>query len=292
AAQRTAVARIERAIPDAKVQQRYRVVLNGFTVELPTRQLPRLLKLGLIAQVYPNVRYTLATNRSPDLLAAAAFSSLGGVDGEGMKIGIVDDGVDNRNPFLQGTGYSYPAGFPRGGSTWVNRKIIVARAFPGPNSGRQGREAFVPQISFHGTHVAGIAAGNAGPFAPAGPDHPATAGLSGVAPRAWLGNYRVFNAPTPIGNVANTPEIGKAFEDAVTDGMDIINFSGGGPQVDPINDAMYETVANVAAAGVIPVISAGNDRGDFGMGTAGARRPSRSRSPRCRTARSSRRRCW
>ena len=51
AAQRTAVARIERAIPQAKVQQRYRVVLNGFTVELPTRQLPRLVKLGFLAQV-------------------------------------------------------------------------------------------------------------------------------------------------------------------------------------------------------------------------------------------------
>ena len=165
------------------MQQRYRVVLNGFTVELPTRQLPRLLKLGFIAQVYSNVRYTLATNRSPDVIRAAEFSSLHGLHGEGIKIGIVDDGVDNRSPFLQGTGYSYPAGFPRGGRTWVNGKIIVARAFPGPNSGRQGREAFVPNISFHGTHVAGIAAGNAGTIAPAGPDHPTTPG-SPASPRA------------------------------------------------------------------------------------------------------------
>ena len=40
AAQRTAAARIEQAIPEATVLQRYRVVLNGFTVEVPTRQLP------------------------------------------------------------------------------------------------------------------------------------------------------------------------------------------------------------------------------------------------------------
>ena len=52
AAQRTAAARIERAIPAATVQQRYRVVLNGFTVELPDAPAPsaaeaRLHRAGL-----------------------------------------------------------------------------------------------------------------------------------------------------------------------------------------------------------------------------------------------------
>src|SRR4029077_3696694 len=94
--------------------------------------------------------------------------------------------------------------------------------------------------------------------------------LSGVAPRAWLGSYRVFNAPTPVGNSAFTPQIVAAFEDAVSDGMDVINFSGGGPRLDPRNDALVEAVHNVAAAGVIPVISAGNDRDDFGLGSVDA----------------------
>ena len=55
-------------------------------------------------------------------------------------------------------------------------------------------------------------------------------GLSGVAPNAWLGAYRVFTVPTPLGQSANTPEIVAAFEAAVRDGMDVINFSGGGPE--------------------------------------------------------------
>ena len=76
--------------------------------------------------------------------------------------------------------------------------------------------------------------------------------------------------PTPIGHVANTPEIVAAFEAAVKDGMDVINFSGGGPEVEPSNDALIAAVHAVAAAGVVPVIAAGNDRDDFGDGTVGS----------------------
>src|SRR5205085_4969312 len=166
--------------------------------------------------------------------------------------------------------FGYPPGFPKGESDYTTPKVIVARVFPGPHAGKAGKLPLDPSSSFHGTHVAGIAAGDAGTNAPAGPDHPAVSGLSGVAPRAWLGNYRVFTVPTPIGHVANTPEIVAAFESAVADGMNVINFSGGGPETDPANDAMIEAVRNVAAAGVVPVIAAGNDRDDFGLGSTGS----------------------
>ena len=76
--------------------------------------------------------------------------------------------------------------------------------------------------------------------------------------------------PTPLGHQANTPEIVRAFEAAVSDGMNVINFSGGGPETDPANDAMNEAVRNTALAGVVPVIAAGNDREDFGLGSAGS----------------------
>ena len=269
-AQAAAVAALQREIPEATVGRRFGVLLDGLTVEVPARRLPKLARMPFVRRIYPSLGYTLALNRSPTVIAATGFNNATGVRGAGMKIAIVDDGIEQRNRFLSPRGMQYPSGYPRGARKWTTPKVIVARAFPGPGSGRRGRLAVDPRVSFHGTHVAGIAAGRAGTNAPAGRDHPAVAGLSGVAPDAWIGNYRVFTVPSPVGHVANTPEIVAAFESALRDGMQVINFSGGGPELDPVNDALIETIRNIAAAGVVPVISSGNDRDDFGVGTAGA----------------------
>jgi minor extracellular serine protease Vpr len=270
AAQTRAIAVVRRAIPQARIEERYQVVLDGFTVDLPVSRLPQLVDLGVGAKVFPSLRYRLDTNRSPGVIGADVFHRATGDNGEGIKIGIVDDGVDPTNPFFDASSYSYPTGFPKGLTRWVSPKVIVARVFPGPMSGAGGRLAVDPAASFHATHVAGIAAGDAGTCSPGGADHPPTCGLSGVAPRAYLGNYRVFTVPTPDGYVANTPEIVAAFESAVRDGMDVINFSGGGPATEPSRDALLEAVHNVVAAGVVPVIAAGNDRDSYGLGTVGS----------------------
>jgi subtilisin family serine protease len=270
-AQARAAARLRAAIPQAQVGRRFQVVLDGLTVTLPATKLPALMRQRWLAHVYPSLQYTLATDRSPAVIGADTLRAATGADGRGMKIAVVDDGIDQTNPFFLPTGFGpVPAGFPKGNTAYTNAKVIVARVFPGPNAGRAGRLPVDPASSFHGTHVAGIAAGVAGTTAPAGTDHPRTTGLSGVAPRAWLGNYRVFTVPTPIGHVANTPEIVAAFEAAVRDGMDVVNFSGGGAQVEPGNDALIPAVHAVAAAGVVPVIAAGNDRDDFGVGSVGS----------------------
>jgi minor extracellular serine protease Vpr len=269
-AQRAATAVLKRAIPQAKVRRNYTILLNGMAVDLPATELGRAAKLSFARKLYPSYRYTLALNRSPGLIGAGELAAAGGGSGEGMKIAVVDDGVDPANRFFDPEGFSYPPGFPKGGEKWTTPKVIVARAFVGAGADERSRLALDRQASFHGTHVAGIAAGNAGTTAPSGGDHPQTTGLSGVAPRAQIGNYRIFNVPTPVGHVGNTPEIVAAFEAAVRDGMDVINFSGGGPQTDPASDALVEAVRNVAAAGVVPVISAGNDRDDYGLGSAGS----------------------
>ncbi|HET7571536.1 MAG TPA: S8 family serine peptidase [Gaiellaceae bacterium] len=270
AAQARAVRELRAAIPQARVEERFRIVLDAVTVDLPARSLPALLSQRAFTRVYPSLTYTLADDTSAGVIGADTVQRVLGADGRGLKIAVVDDGIDQTNRFFDAAGYGYPAGFPRGNTKYTTPKVIVAKVFPGPHAGAAGKLPLDPDSSFHGTHVAGIAAGDAGTTAPAGADHPQVTGLTGVAPRAWLGNYRVFTVPTPIGHVANTPEIVEAFEAAVADGMDVINFSGGGPQTDPATDALIQAVHNVAAAGVVPVIAAGNDRDDYGDGSIGS----------------------
>jgi minor extracellular serine protease Vpr len=278
-AQERAIASVREALPEARISRRYQVLLNGFAVSVPYVKLPELLALDLFEKVYPSYTYTSHLNRGPAVIGATQFAGLTGAKGEGVKVAVVDDGVDNEHAFLSPAGLSYPPGFPKGPGGGTTPKVIVAKGFasPGTGGGSINREQ-----SFHGTFVAGVIAGVEGTDVPAsrpgfctedvGACHPAVSDVSGVAPRAYIGNYRVFNVPLPLGGCCSgtTPEIVKAFEEAVRDGMDIINFSGGGPQSDPRTDALIETVANVVRAGVVPIVSAGNDRDFFGLGTAGS----------------------
>ena len=278
AAQERAIAAVRAEIPEAVVSRRYKILLNGFTVSVPYHRLPKLLGLDVAEHVYPNLSYRPSLNTGPAVIGATQFSRLTGALGTGVKVAVVDDGVDHEHPFLSPAGLSYPAGFPKGPGGSTTPKVIVARGFAGPGASSAPLDR---EQSFHGTHVAGIIAG-VPTDVPAGRPgfcveaqggcHPAVKGLAGVAPRAYIGNYRVFNVPFPARRMllGDTAEIVAAFEAAVSDGMDVINFSGGGAQADPRTDAMMAAVRNVVRAGVVPIISAGNDRDFFGLGTAGS----------------------
>ena len=279
-AQAKAIASIREEVPEAIVSRRYQVLVNGFAVSVPYERLPDLLEVEVANRVYPSYSYTLNLNRGPSVLGAPAFSGLTGARGDGVKVAVVDDGVDHEHEFLDPTGFSYPAGYPKGTSGSTTPKVIVARGFAGPGASSTPLDR---DNSFHGTHVAGVIAGVKTDVEAGRPGicveaqggcHPAVDDLEGVAPRAYIGNYRVFNvpAPAPLGGCcsANSPEIVAAFEAAVRDGMDVINFSGGGPQADPRTDVLIQAVANIVRAGVVPIISAGNDRDFFGLGTAGS----------------------
>ena len=135
-AQRAAAASLKRAIPAATVKRNYTLLLNGIAVELPATELAKAAKLSFTRKLYPSYRYTLALNRSPGLIGADALAAAGGGSGEGMKIAVIDDGIDPKNRFFNPQGYSYPAGFPKGGTKWTSPKVIVARSFVGDGRGR------------------------------------------------------------------------------------------------------------------------------------------------------------
>jgi len=256
---------LHESVPGAAVHWRYRLVANGVSVVLPSRDVPRLSGLAGVREVFaPTTYHVLAgpdatTIRARELPAADIPNA-----GAGIKIGIIDEGVDQTHRFFDPTGYQMPPGYPRGQADFTTAKVIVARAFPPPGATwPHASKPFDPEQSSHGTHVAGIAAGNA--------DTPASGGarISGIAPRAYIGNYKALTIPTDadVGLDGNAPEIVAAIEAAVADGMDVINLSIGEPEIEPSRDIVALALDAAAAAGVVSVVSAGNDFGDYGTGS-------------------------
>jgi subtilisin family serine protease len=263
--QRATERRIVRAIPQAHVRWRYRVVLDGLALVLPRNRLQTLARVPGVVRVWPGAHVRPALDRSPQLIGADQLWGLPSFStaGNGVKIAIIDDGIDQKHPFFDPTGFSYPAGFPKGNTAYTTPKVIVARAFAPPNTTwKYARVPFDPVYSDHGTHVAGIAGGDYTPVAAVG-----RGPLSGVAPKAYLGNYKMNS--TPFGNelIENSAELAAAIEAAVRDGMDVINISYGEIEVGAPHDIVDRAVDGAAAAGVVPVVAAGNDFEEFGRGS-------------------------
>src|SRR5579872_1423933 len=122
-----------------------------------------------------------------------AQNALGGSAnaGAGVKIGIIDTGIDQNHPGFQDASLKPPAGFPKGDSNYTNNKVIVGRSYTNLNSASDPNYSTPDDPSprdhtGHGTAIAMIAAGvrNTGPLAT----------IQGVAPKAFLGNYRVWGS--------------------------------------------------------------------------------------------------
>ena len=108
--QAAAARAIRRAVPSARISYHYRTILDGLAVRLRYRDLPKLMRVQAVRKVYPSARYHLDTNKSPSVIRADTFWATTGGRGQGIKIGVVDDGVDQSNPFFNPAGFSYPAG--------------------------------------------------------------------------------------------------------------------------------------------------------------------------------------
>jgi subtilisin family serine protease len=265
-AQRTLQSRIESAIPGATVRWRYGIVLDGFSVVVPRSELARLARIPG-ATVWPSITYHSLLNDGPQLVQApAVWGASLATAGQGIKIGVIDDGVDQTHPYFDPNSLSYPPGYPKGDTSYTTPKVIVARAFAPPGeTWKYASTPFDPENSDHATHVAGIAAGDYNTLA-------TTQGnrlrASGIAPMAFIGNYKVLTVPTAnFGLDGNSPEIAKGIEQAVADGMNVINLSLGEPEIQPSRDVVVQAIQHAADAGVVPVIAAGNEFDEEGHGS-------------------------
>ena len=250
---------LKRTIPGAEIQYSYRILLNGLAVRLASddaKAWATLEQMAGVKAVYREKECRLALNYSvPWIGAPAIWDTLGGVEqaGDGIKIAILDSGIYINQPFFDPSGYAYPAGFPKGDRRYTTPKVIVARAYFRPDDPPAAYEPPTPiDGNEHGTHVSGIAAGVAGTQTNDGP-------ISGVAPRAWLMNYKLFYSSVSGKLSAFTPEVVAAMEDAVADGADVANGSwGGGADLTPEADPMVMAADAMVEAGVVVVFAAGN----------------------------------
>lgn len=144
-------------------------------------------------------------------------------------------------------------------ATACNNKLIGARWYIDgflaeysldPNEFRSARDA-----DGHGTHIASIAAGN---FVNATLSGVRVAKISGMAPRARIAVYKAcWLEPGAIRASCSTADLARAIEDAVADGVDIINYSVGSD--DDMTGPDDLALLAAADAGVLSVAAAGNE---------------------------------
>ncbi|KAG6042894.1 hypothetical protein E4U39_005293 [Claviceps sp. Clav50 group G5] len=169
---------------------------------------------------------------SPHVMTQVDKLRAKGITGQGIKVAVVDTGIDYLHPALGGCyGKDCLVSFGHD---------FVGDAYNGTNIPVPGEDPM--DCAGHGTHVAGIIAAQNNSF-----------GFTGTAPGVSLGAYRVFGCS---GNVGNDVLIA-AFNKAYQDGANIITASIGGPS-GWSEDPWAVTVSRIVDKGVPCVLAAGN----------------------------------
>ncbi len=235
------------------VNYRYNTVLNGMEMTLPANQIPALAKLPGVKSIYQNKTYTTmpvqdrtATQATYDptplSLIGAPIAWQKGLTGKGVKVGVVDTGIDSDHPDLIG---AYKGGYdsvdhdndPYETPPVSVQDDVYKKGYPG---------------SSHGTHVSGTIAGRAA-------NQQGEVNQKGVAYGADLYVYRVMKRdPVTNEETGDSATIIDGIEHAVKDGMDVINLSIGSDADKDVNAPDSIAVNNAVLSGVTVVIANGN----------------------------------
>ena len=249
--------RVERE--GATVHDSVQVVANALIVSVPAGNVDALSKLPGVKRVFKARQFKPLLDHAAVVHAIDQVWAQLGIDhaGEGIKIGILDTGIDNGHPGFQSASLQPPPGFPKTGSgtdaPFTNNKVIVARSYVNLLDSQDVDYSARDRMG-HGTATSMAAAGvrNTGSLG----------SISGMAPAAFVGNYKIFGTPT-YNDYSNDAAILKAFDDAVSDGMDVISMSVGSLLASRLaDDAEVAAVERAASLGVIVVLSAGNGSAD------------------------------
>jgi len=275
-------------IGGARKAYSYNYSFNGFAAELSEAQAAALKAMPGVINVSKDEARALDTSSTPAFLGLSdtggLWDQLGGVGsaGENIIIGIVDTGIwpeslsfsdrtgTNGNATKDGKlSYHQIPGWhgkctpgEEFNASDCNQKLIGARYYNAGWGGNAEIDSLFPfefnsprDWAGHGTHTASTAGGNNG--VPATGAASIFGAISGMAPRARIAAYKVCWADQPTGGGCFNSDSVAAIDQAVADGVDVINFSISGSLtnfLDPVEVAFLFA----ADAGVFVAASAGN----------------------------------
>ncbi|OHR66201.1 hypothetical protein HMPREF3291_12045 [Bacillus sp. HMSC76G11] len=249
-----------------KITRSYKTAFNGVAMKLPASQVEDLTKSAAVKAVFKNQTYTvdpIQKNLPQDVereittsVESLPFLKVDklhdeGITGEGIKVGVLDTGIDYNHPDLKD---AY-----KGGYDFVDNDAdpMEATYEDWKNSKQPEFQGGSSYYTSHGTHVSGTIAGQNA--------NDSEVSVKGVAPDSDLYSYRVLG---PYGS-GTTETVLAGIDQAVQDGMDVINLSLGAP----VNDPYFPTSTAINYAvlnGVTAVVSAGNNGpNDFTLGSPG-----------------------
>lgn len=270
-----------------KIVYSYKDIFNGVALSIKGTDVDDLLSSGVVKRIHNNDIVTVeppvddektkdSNEITPFMMDSVPFLGIDdlhkeGLDGKGIKVGVLDTGIDYNHPDLTNVYKGFRAENGDAKNQDINSTIgwdyIDGDADPMEATYNDwlasGEPEFNsignPYYTAHGTHVSGTIAGT-------GENSEAEISVLGVAPKVELYSYRVLGK---YGS-GSTAGIIAAIEKSVKDGMDVINMSLGSSGNNGPFDSLVTAVNNATLAGVVTVISNGNSGPDsYTVGSPG-----------------------
>lgn len=252
-----------------KINREYKNAINGVAMTLPGIAIKDLVKTGVVKRVVKD--YEVKVDPPKELQEgiqpkmADSIPQIGvdklhqeNITGKGIKVGVLDTGIDYNHPDLATSykGYRAQDGVD---PTSIDQDSVKGWDFvnndadPMETTYKEWQKSGRPEFDYygnsyytsHGTHVSGTVA--------AQKNNKVDYAVKGVAPDVELYSYRVLGA---YGSGA-TEGIIAGIDKAIADGMDVINMSLGNTQNDPLS-VLSIAVNNAMLSGLVTVVAAGN----------------------------------
>jgi subtilisin family serine protease len=282
----------------AKPNRRYSISLNGFAASLTPAQARALQRApGVFSVAKDSFHQATDDRNSVDFLKLSGpngvWAGLGGVAkaGRGVVVGVLDTGIwpesqsfagsalgtarptaaDPYRPYRRGNRIIVPKsdgsefhGTCQRGEHFTradcNTKLVGARYFGDTFLSQYPDTDTTDFISprdgaGHGSHTASTAAGNNGVSASV--DGRSFGKISGVAPAAKIAAYKVLWEGTAQSGGFDS-DIIQAIDAAVSDGVDVINYSIGSTAESPHDDPVAIAFLSAASAGIFVSAAGGN----------------------------------